>query len=152
MTLTNTQETQHTDMHSVGHTAPRAARLQHCSQTPLSESGRQCHIQPDRSCAAPMFEVVSSWECVPLPEPEPEEPVRFVWVFVASFSKVVMMSVAKQTHGSCESRYSAWEAHSAHATDFLSSGFPAPIGSAVTTLRSATAIAKTRIILGRIGF
>merc|ERR1719191_2166952 len=151
MTLTNTQETQHTDMHSVGHTAPRAARLQHCSQTPLSESGRQCHIQPDRSCAAPMFEVVSSWECVPLPEPEPDEPVRFVCVLVASFSKVVMMSVAKQTHGSCESRYSAWVAHSEQATAFVSSGFPAPIGAPVTTPRSATATAKTRNIAERLG-
>merc|ERR1719191_553390 len=150
MTLTNTQETQHTDMHSVGHTAPRAARLQHCSQTPLSESGRQCHIQPDRSCAAPMFEVVSSWECVPLPEPEPDEPVRFVCVFVASFSKVVMMSVAKQTHGSCESRYSAWVAHSAHATDFVSSGFPAPIGAA-TTIETTRAAAARRSMVGELG-
>merc|ERR1719420_1951499 len=127
-------------------------KAQHCSQTPLSESGRQCHIQPDRSCAAPMFEVVSSWECVPLPEPEPDEPVRFVWVFVASFSKVVMMSVAKQTHGSWESRYSAWVAHSAHATDFVSSGFPAPIGAPVVTPSSVAAIARRRNIARRLGF
>merc|ERR1719478_1245862 len=92
-----------------------------------------------------MLDVWSSCEWVPLPEPLDEEPTRFVLVFVASFAKVVMMSVAKHTHGSWESRYSAWEAHSAHATDLVSSGFPAPIGSAMATGKStAMAIKATR--------
>merc|ERR1719235_516558 len=126
-----------------GHADPQA---QHCSQTPLSERGRQCHIQPDRSWAAPMLEVWSSCEWVPLPEPLLEEPTRFVEVFVASFAKVVMMSVAKHTHGSCESRYSACVAHSAHATDFVSSGFPAPIGSRAAAVAKTKAKAARRII------
>merc|ERR1719191_345345 len=131
---------------SLRHSSPQA---QHCSQTPLSERGRQCHIQPDRSWAAPMLEVWSSCEWVPLPEPLDEEPTRFVEVFVASFAKVVMMSVAKHTHGSCESRYSACVAHSAHATDFVSSGFPAPIGSA-TAVDTTKATAARRSIVGKL--
>merc|ERR1719272_1708428 len=78
---------------------------QHCCQTP-SEAviGRQCHIQPSGSRAAPMLDVTSSCECVPEPEPEPEEPWRAVVVLVASFAKVPMMSEAKHTHSSWLSR------------------------------------------------
>merc|ERR1719335_2080676 len=120
-------------------------QIQHCSQTPLSERGWQCHIQPERSWAAPMLEVWSSCECVPLPDPDPDLPTRFVEVLVASLAKVVMMSVAKHTHGSCESRYSACVAHSAQATDFVSSGFPAPIGAA-TAVEASKATAARRSI------
>merc|ERR1719465_63205 len=82
-----------------------ASQNQHCCQTPsVAVIGRQCHIQPSGSRAAPMLEVSSLKECVPSPLPEPDEPTRFVEVFVASFSKVPMMSEAKQTHSSWESR------------------------------------------------
>merc|ERR1719428_172535 len=127
-------------------------QIQHCSQTPLSERGRQCHIQPERNWAAPILEVWSSCECVPLPDPDPDLPTRFVEVLVASLAKVVMISVAKHTHGSCESRYSACVAHSAHATDFVSSGFPAPIGAPLATPKSATATATRRNIVEELGF
>merc|ERR1719335_1696348 len=123
---------------------------QHCSHTPLSERGRQYHIQPERNWAAPMLEVWSSCECVPLPDPDPDLPTRFVEVLVASLVKVVMISVAKHTHGSCESRYSACVAHSAHATDLVSSGFPAPIGPA-TTVEASKATAARRSIAGALG-
>merc|ERR1719172_166591 len=123
---------------------------QHCSHTPLSERGRQCHIQPERNWAAPMLEVWSSCECVPLPDPDPDLPTRFVEVLVASLAKVVMMSVAKHTHGSCESRYSACVAHSAQATDFVSSGFPAPIGSRAAAVAKTKAKAARRIIIAQV--
>merc|ERR1719231_1883152 len=99
-----------------------------------------------RRRAAPMLEVWSSCEWVPLPDPDPEDPTRFVEVLVASLAKVVMMSVAKHTHGSCESRYSACVAHSAQATDFVSSGFPAPMGSRATAVATTKAKAARRII------
>merc|ERR1719231_1124215 len=102
-----------------------------------------------RRRAAPMLEVWSSCEWVPLPDPDPEDPTRFVEVLVASLAKVVMMSVAKHTHGSCESRYSACVAHSAQATDFVSSGFPAPIGSA-TTIDTTKKTAARRSIVGEL--
>merc|ERR1719487_133455 len=92
------------------------AHDQHCCQTPsVAVIGRQCQIQPSGSRAAPMFDVSSLKECVPEPEPEPELPTRFVEVFVASFSKVPMMSEAKQTHSSWESRYSLCVLHSLQA-------------------------------------
>merc|ERR1719465_196198 len=104
-----------------GYSASFAA-TQHCCQTPsVAVIGRQCHIQPSGSLAAPMFEVSSLKEWVPEPEPEPELPTRFVDVFVASFSKVPMMSEAKHTHSSWESRYSLCLAHSSHASAFVSS-------------------------------
>merc|ERR1719446_503055 len=88
---------------------------QHCCQTPsVPVIGRQCHIQPSGSLAAPMLEVSSLKVCVPSPEPD-DLPTRFVEVFVASFSKVPMMSEAKHTQSSWESRYSLCVAHSLHA-------------------------------------
>merc|ERR1719453_1050476 len=89
---------------------------QHCCHTPSVEViGRQCHIQPSGRRAAPTFEVSSLKECVPSPEPAPDFPTRFVEVFVASFSKVPMMSLAWQTHVSWESKYFACCWHSAQA-------------------------------------
>merc|ERR1719443_2653363 len=78
---------------------------QHCCQTPsVAVIGLQCHIQPSGRRAAPMFEVSSLKECVPSPDPDPDEPTRFVEVFVASLAKVPMMSEAKQTQSPSWSR------------------------------------------------
>merc|ERR1719261_239130 len=78
---------------------------QHCCQTPsVAVIGLQCHIHPSGRRAAPMFEVSSLKECVPSPDPEPEDPTRFVEVLVASLAKVPMMSEAKQTQSPSWSR------------------------------------------------
>merc|ERR1719310_1023846 len=105
-----------------------ARKTQHCCQTPsVAVIGRQCHIQPSGRRAAPMFEVSSLKVWVPSPEPE-DLPTRFVDVLVASFSKVPMMSEARHTHSSWESRYSLCVAHSPQACALVSSAIPAPFG------------------------
>merc|ERR1719231_196310 len=93
-------------------------KTQHCCQRPfVFDKGLQCHIQPSARRFAPMFSVFV---------PKPSRDVR---VFVASFAKVPMISVAWQTQGSFLSRYGACFAHSAHAIAWPSSGIPRPLGS-----------------------
>merc|ERR1719326_2621641 len=103
---------------------------QHCCHTPfVAVIGRQCHIHPSGSLSAPMFEVTSTFLCDVTPPSVVLVPTFFVDVFVASFSKVPMMSVAWHTQSSPPpSRYSLCLEHSSHASDIVSSGCPAPAG------------------------
>merc|ERR1719321_2174037 len=109
---------------------------QHICHTPsVAVIGRQCHIQPSGSRSAPMFDVSSTFLCDVTPPSVVLVPTFFVDVFVASFSKVPMMSVAWQTQSSPPlSRYSLCLEDSPHARAMVSSGCPGPAGSC--TLRS----------------
>merc|ERR1719158_1927568 len=116
---------------------------QHCCHTPfVAVIGRQCHIQPSGSLSAPMFEVSSTF----LWCPPSEVPTFLVLVFVASFSKVPMMSVAWHTHSSPPpSKYSLCLEHSSHAKPIVSSGWPGPAGLRATLCwRKAASLQQAR--------
>merc|ERR1719373_240209 len=81
------------------------------SHAPVPVTGRQCHIQPDASCWAPVFSVFSPYSCL------------VVSCLLASFSKVVMMSETVHTQSS---RCASCFLHSSHASSFVGSGSPAP--------------------------
>merc|ERR1719355_280957 len=94
-------------------------------------------------------EVTYSTLCVPAPVlPSLVLPTFFVVVFVASFSKVPMMSVAKQKHSSPpDLMNSSCFLHSPHAISFVSSGCPGPLGSpepVASELRKLTAAAREK--------
>merc|ERR1719221_391738 len=106
---------------------------QHCCHNPGVELiGRQCHIHPDANLSAPVC-------CVLNPYFE-----RVVSFLVASFSNVVMMSVAKQTQSSPVSRYGACTLHSAQAPALVGSGCPAPFGPLERWPKRRTASVLTR--------
>merc|ERR1719272_829788 len=104
----------------------------HCFQTPgVALIGRQCHIQPEASLSAPVLAVF---------EPYLELVVSFL---VASFAKVVMMSVAWHEQSSPVSRYGECLEHSAQAPPIVGSACPGPFGALAPKRSAASAPEKS---------